>query len=75
MNPCDPYDWNTVAMIKQLTLVIYADDVLMACILSKAVTNYAKKLDESCSQNDPLTVTRGKMYELLGMTAAFRTEG
>ena len=39
------------------------------------MNNYVKSLDTACGKNDPLTVTRGKLHEHLGMTLDFRTKG
>ena len=44
-------------------------------MLPQVFTCHTKKLDESYGQNDPLTFTKGKMHECLGVTIDFRTEG
>ena len=39
------------------------------------MTNYIKTLETACGKNGPLTVTRGKSHECIGMTLDFSTKG
>ena len=75
MNPYDPCVWNKIVLGTQLTLIFHADDALMSHALLSVVTEHMKLLDEGHGENDPLTVTRGKIHEHLGMTLDFRTKG
>lgn len=72
MNPYNPCVWNKEVLGSQLTPLFHIDDVLMTHALANAVTEHVKLLDEGHGRNDPLTVTRGKLHEHLGMTLDFR---
>ena len=73
MNPHFPRVWNEMIMESQLKLLFHTDDVFMVHPLSHVVTDQIKFLDKYYGQKDPLTVTRGKVHECLGMTVDFRT--
>ena len=75
MNPWDPCVWNALVEGKQLTLLFHIDDVMLTHVLHNAVKECIKRLDDVCGKNDPLTVTRGKIHENLGMTIDFRIKG
>ena len=75
MNPYDPCVWNKMVLIKQLTLLFHVDDVLMNHESTRVITDHVKFLDQECGSNDPLTVTRGKVHECLGVTLNFRWKG
>ena len=60
---------------KHLTLLFPVDDVMLSHVMANVVSDHMKLLDEVCGKNDPLTVTRGKIHECLGMTIDFRTKG
>ena len=59
----------------QLTLMFHIDDVIMTHVFNNVVTDHIKLLDEKHGRNDPLSVTRRKSHEYLGMTLDFRKEG
>ena len=75
MNPYDPCVWNAIVEGEQTTLLFHVDDVLLTHKMASVVTEYIKRLDSTCGQNDPLAVTRGKIHEYLGMTLDFRRKG
>ena len=56
-------------------MAFHADYLLMTHGNPQVITDFMKNLDESYGKNDPLTVTRGKLHEHLGMTIYFRIEG
>ena len=62
-------------MEKKLTLLFHAHDTIMTHSLPQTVTNHIKFLDERHDQKDPLTVTRGKVHDYLGMTVDVRNRG
>ena len=62
-------------MEKKLPLLFHTGDVMMAHSLSPIVTNQIKFLDKDYGQKEPLTLTRGKVHEYLGMTVDFRNQG
>ena len=75
MSSYDPYAWNAVLMKTQLTLLFHVDDLLLSHRKSQVVTNYIKMLDTACGKDDPLTVTRVKLHDHLGMTLDFVAKG
>ena len=46
MNPCDICAWNRSVDGSQLTLVFHTDAILLAHVISSAIAEHAKKLDE-----------------------------
>ena len=58
---------------KQLTLIFYIDNILLAHISSAMVIECTKKLDEVHGLLDYLTVTRRKLHKYLGMSLNFGT--
>ena len=75
MNPCDPCAWNKIVMEKQLTLMFHTDDAMLNHVCPQVVAEHIKKLDGSYGSKDPLTATRGKIHECLGVTIDFRMKG
>jgi hypothetical protein len=72
MNPYDPCVWNKIVNGKQLTILFHIDDLMMSHKSPNIVTLYIRKLEREYATRDPLTVTRGKVHEYLGMTVDFR---
>ena len=71
MNPYGPCVWNQTIGSKQLTLMLHMDNLLFDHVSSCIVTEHIKCLDGVHDTKDPLTVTRGKTHEHLGMTMDF----
>ena len=71
MNPYDPCVWNNRAEGRQLTVLFHIDDLMMSYVSSKVVSKYIKLLEGEYGTKDPLTVTRGKRHEYLGITIDF----
>jgi len=71
MNPYDPCVWNVYVNKKQLTIIFHVDDLMLAHVMPVVVTEHIKLLDGVYGTNDPLTVTRGKVHEFVGMTIDF----
>lgn len=67
MNPFDPCVWNKDIGGKQFSFMFHIDDLLRSHALLHVVTLYIKKLKEEYDSNDPLSVTRGKVHEYLGI--------
>ena len=72
MNSYDPYMQNKIVIGNQLILIFHIDNVLMTHLKSSVVTEHMKLLDKKYRNNDPLSVTRGRIYEYLHMTLDFR---
>ena len=75
MNPYDPCVWNKEIEGKQFSFMFHIDDLLGSHYLLHIVTLYIKKLKDEYGSNDPLSVTRGKVHEYLGMTIDFCVKG
>ena len=59
-------------MGKQITLLFHIDDILLTHALPNIVSKHIKLLNGVHSQNNLLTVTRGKVHEHLGTIIDFR---
>ena len=71
MNPYDPCCWNQIVNGKQMTVVFHVDDMKLSHVNPDVVTKYIKKLDGVYGKTDPMSITRGKKHEYLGMTIEF----
>ena len=71
MNLCEPCAWNTIIENKQLATLFHLDDLMMAHMHLGVVAEHIKLLDSVHRANDPLTITRGKVHEFLGITIDF----
>ena len=54
-------------------LIFHIDDILMSPTKAKVVTKCMRKLDGAHGVNDPLTLSRGKHHEQLGMVMDFNS--
>lgn len=59
----------------QCTILWHVDDLKMSHVNPKVVTNIIARLERKCGQKAPLTVTRGKAHDYLGMTIDFSSPG
>jgi len=75
MNPYDPCVWNKEVRKFQLSILFHIDDLLISHRHPEVVMLFIKKLEKECGVKDPLTVTRGKLHEYLGMTVDFSATG
>jgi hypothetical protein len=58
---------------KQCTILWHVDDLKISHVNPKAVTEVIQLLDEEFGKEAPLTKTRGKVHDYLGMTLNFST--
>ena len=56
---------------KQLIILFHINDLKLAHKLPMIVTKHIKLLDIVNSDNDPLTITRGKIHEYIRVTIDF----
>eukprot|EP00536_Pseudo-nitzschia_multiseries_P017800 jgi/Psemu1/52590/gm1.52590_g len=59
----------------QLTVIFLIDDGLITHVKPECVTELLKQLNSVYGKIDPLTITRGKTHEYLGMTIDFSKDG
>ena len=71
MNLYDTCVWNGIEENKQLTIMYYADDLVLSSINPIIVMKYIKMLDSVYRSKDLLSVTRGKIHEYLSITINF----
>ena len=70
----NPYDWcvaNKLIQGSQCSIVGHIDDLKISHINSGAVDKVIGLLHDEFGQEGPLTVTRGKIHDYLGMTLNF----
>ena len=59
----------------QCTIQWYVDDLKISHKNPTVITNIIKKLERAYGKVNPLTVSRGKVHDYLGMTLDYRTKG
>jgi hypothetical protein len=60
---------------KQCTIVWHVDDLKISHVEEEVVSSIISDLNEEFGKEAPLTETRGKVHDYLGMTLDFRQEG
>ena len=74
----NPYDWcvaNKMINGKQCTIVWHVDDLKISHVDSAVVSDVLELLNSEFGKEAPLTVTRGKVHDYLGMTLDYSTPG
>jgi hypothetical protein len=74
----NPYDWcvaNKMINGKQCTILWHVDDLKISHVDNEVNTTIIGLIDAEFGKEAPLTVTRGKIHEYLGMTLDFTTKG
>ena len=74
----NPYDWcvaNKDIDGKQCTIIWHVDDLKISHVSYSVVTKILDKLSEKFGKLAPLTITRGKVHEYLGMKLDFSDSG
>ena len=74
----NPYDWcvaNKTIEGKQCTILWHVDDLKISHVDPEVVTEVIGWLEGEFGAEAPLTVTRGKVHEYLGMTLDFTERG
>lgn len=75
INPYDECVANKIVDGKQCTVLWHVDDLKISHTDSKVVDEILRKLNERYGKDAPLTTTRGKTHEYLGMTIDFTIKG
>jgi len=74
----NPYDWcvaNKMVDDKQCTVAWHVDDLKISHVSQSVVSSVIDKLNQEFGKLLPLTVTRGKIHEYLGMTIDYSIPG
>jgi hypothetical protein len=74
-NPYDTCVMNKTINGKQMTIAWHVDDLKISHVDMSAIEHVIEKLDSEFGKEAPLTVTRGKVHEYLGMTIDFSDPG
>jgi hypothetical protein len=74
----NPYDWcvaNKMMEGKQCTIVWHVDDLKISHVNDKVNTVIINLIDDESGNEAPLTITRGKVHDYLGMTLDYSEKG
>jgi hypothetical protein len=74
----NPYDWcvmNKMVNRKQCTVLWHVDDLKMSHIDPKVIDELIVDIDRDYRKEAPMTKTRGKVHDYLGMTIDYRKDG
>ena len=74
-NPYDPCVGNKQINGSQCTILWHVDDLKISHKDESVVTAVIKQLNDEFGRKAPLTVTRGKIHEYLGMTIDYSLDG
>ena len=74
----NPYDWcvaNKMINGKQCTILWHVDNLKLSHVDDKVNTLIVNLIDEEFGKESPITVTRGKVHDYLGMTLDYTEKG
>ena len=74
----NPYDWCTMNKYingKQCTILWHVDDIKASHVDPDVVTSVLEEINDWYGEISPLTVTRGKVHDYLGMTIDYSEAG
>jgi hypothetical protein len=74
----NPYDWcvaNKIINGKQCTILWHVDDLKISHIDPDVNTDIIEMIDNEFGKEAPLTITRGRIHDYLGMTLDFSEQG
>jgi hypothetical protein len=74
-NPYDPCVANKIVNGKQCTVIWHVDDLKITHAEQEVVDEVTELLNKEYGKHAPLTITRGKIHEYLGMTFDYRKKG
>ena len=75
MNPYDICCMNNMINKAQCTIVWHIDDIKASHIDTEVLTELIKLMQKKYGKHSPLTMTRGKVHEYLGMTIDLSRKG
>ena len=75
MNHCDWCCMNKMVNGKQLSIIWHVDDLKISHVDPSVVTELLNEINNEYGKISPLTVTRGKRHDYLGMTLDFSVPG
>ena len=75
LNPYDSCVANKTINGKQCTIAWHVDDLKISHVDSRVVDEIITRFEEKYGKESPLSVTRGRVHEYLGMTIDYSTPG
>ncbi len=75
LNPYSECVVNKVINAKQCTIGWHVDDVMLAHDETEVVDQIIKQMNDEFGKETPLTISRGKVHDYLGMTFDFSKHG
>jgi hypothetical protein len=76
--PINPYDWcvaNKIVDRKQCTVLWHVDNVKISHVSEDVNTDIIKRINDKFGKESPITITRGKVHDYLGMTLDYSEKG
>jgi hypothetical protein len=74
----NPYDWcvaNKMIDGKQCTVLWHVDDLKISHVSEDVNTDVIKRINDEFGKEAPITITRGKVHNYLGMTLDYSEKG
>jgi hypothetical protein len=74
----NPYDWCVVNKMiggKQCTVLWHVDNLKILHVSEDVNTNIIKRINDEFGKEAPMTITRGKVHDYLGMTLDYSEKG
>jgi hypothetical protein len=74
----NPYDWcvaNKVIDGEQCTVLWHVDDLKISHVSEEVNTDIIKIINDEFGKESPITITRGKVHDYLGMTLDYSEKG
>jgi hypothetical protein len=74
----NPYDWcvaNKIIDGKQCTVLWHVNDLNISHVNDEVNTDIIKKFNDEFGKESPITITRGKVHDYLGMTLDYSEKG
>jgi hypothetical protein len=75
INDYDPCVANKIVNGKQITVVWHVDDLKISHVETKVVDEFIEQMENEFGKEEPLSQSRGKVHEYLGMTLDFSSPG
>jgi hypothetical protein len=75
INDYDPCVANKIVNDKQITVVWHVDDLKISHVQTKVVDEFIEQMEDEFGKEEPLSQSRGKIHEYLGMTLDFSNPG
>ena len=75
MNPYDDCVGNKIVDGEQLTVTWHVDDLKVSHVNPKAVDDFINQMQDEFGKEGPISISRGKKHDYLGMILDYETDG